>query len=68
MPDAANALVLLLGAVIAACGGQEESGAVTERPIVVATTTQLGDIVRQFAEKAQVNPQRGLTPFRVSAC
>ncbi len=49
---------LLLTAALAGCGGSDEPSesataagapAKQERPLVVATTTQLGDIVRQVA-------------------
>ncbi|MDA0183671.1 metal ABC transporter substrate-binding protein [Solirubrobacter phytolaccae] len=47
-------LLLALPLIVAACGGEDEGGApakqaAVERPVVVATTTQLGDIVRQVA-------------------
>lgn len=47
-------LLLALPLLVAACGGEEEGGAPArsgpaERPVVVATTTQLGDVVRQVA-------------------
>ena len=46
--------LLALPLLVAACGGEDEAGAPArsggvERPVVVATTTQLGDIVRQVA-------------------
>ena len=47
-----TAAVAALAFVLAACGAEEEPNAARERPIVVATTTQLGDIVRQVAGDA----------------
>jgi len=41
-----------LALVLAACGADDEPLAPRDRPIVVATTTQLGDIVRQVAGDA----------------
>jgi ABC-type Zn uptake system ZnuABC Zn-binding protein ZnuA len=46
------AAVAALAFALPACGADEEPGAARERPIVVATTTQLGDIVRQVAGDA----------------
>jgi zinc/manganese transport system substrate-binding protein len=42
-----------LAAALSACGGEEQSSgsSLPERPVVVATTTQLGDIVREIAGK-----------------
>lgn len=50
-------LLVALPLLVAACGGEDEGGAparsgAVERPVVVATTTQLGDIVRQVAGDA----------------
>ncbi len=49
-------LLLALPLLVAACGGTDDDGGggaparePAERPVVVATTTQLGDIVRQVA-------------------
>ena len=51
------ALLLALPVLFAACGGEDEPAAGGapargERPVVVASTTQLGDIVRQVAGDA----------------
>lgn len=50
-------LLCALPLLVAACGGEDDSGGepareAAERPVVVATTTQLGDIVRQVAGDA----------------
>ncbi len=51
-------VLIALPVLFAACGGEDEPGvpARAERPVVVASTTQLGDIVRQVAgEGAEVH-------------
>jgi ABC-type Zn uptake system ZnuABC Zn-binding protein ZnuA len=49
-------LLLALPLIVAACGGEDEGGApargAVEKPVVVATTTQLGDIVREVGGDA----------------
>ena len=47
-----TAAVAALALVLAACGADDEPLADRDRPIVVATTTQVGDLVRQVGGDA----------------
>jgi ABC-type Zn uptake system ZnuABC Zn-binding protein ZnuA len=57
MKTAALLLTMAIPLLLTACGGDDDAGAPakderTERPLVVVTTTQLGDIVRNVAGDA----------------